>query len=200
MRKWTLTGLAVCALAVPVAAQSTGKTFVSTVYYHAIGGPDDGLNQMSVMAGIKLWPKDDNAGWRFYAGTEMTDMQPATDNGVEVKRDQGGVGPCLIYVDDIEWLWQRDGGKPVVSFLANLGYLNDAQYDPDAKDDFKWGFIPAAGFMLHLSDDSHAILGVRVHQSWGPFWDTVDLGAGLALTDLDKKLKALAEGVVGIFD
>lgn len=212
--KWIVATLAMLALAIPAAAQDkpvTARTFAGTFYYHIVSGRDKGQNLGDVVYAYGL---DTTAqGGRWYLGVEMADQ--------EQPGGQGGVGPTLIWVDDVKW-WTHNG-EPIMSIIAQVAYLDAARFDADSES-FEWGPFAGLGTVFHPSADTKVIIGMKFTPSRGDyvlvmdpetgevdrvwtqsrFLDNVGLGVGVFIANPEKKIakviKGAADALAGLFD
>lgn len=166
----------------PVCAQSdSATTFAGTQYYHYIDGPDRGRNTGSVIAGALIDGKGSSVRW--YLGAEMADQQQPTG--------KGGIGPSLFMVADVAWFHHR--GKPTVSIIGSLSWLNAAKYDSENQT-FKWGPWTGLGVLFHVSDDAKITVGLTGTPASSGFIENIGIGPGLFVTEPEKHAARFVEG------
>lgn len=190
MKRFIVTLAAIALLAGPafgqqVTPEDTAKTFVGTQYYHLVEGRDEGHNTGSVIAGVRIAGKGTPTRWYF--GATMADQ--------ESPQGKGGFGPSLIMVSDVQWFSHK--GKPVVSVVGALSWVDAAKYDPETGE-FSWGPWTDLGLLFHVSDAAKLTLGATGSPASDGFISNIGIGPGLFVTDPERRIKDIIEGAIGI--
>lgn len=174
----------------PAMAQDAPLTFGAVTYWHGWAGVDDGIDHVNVQTGIRL---ASGGWWRVYGGLQMTDFAPTYDNGILVKRDQGGWGPMLYFVGDVTWGPRLLSGQPIFAVIVCGSYLNDMVQEGDA--DFAAGGEGGLGLKITANEDVHVVTGIAWHSAYGGFVDTRSIGGGVVIMDPAEKIVAIPIGV-----
>lgn len=179
----TLLSLALLVIGGPALADSTdvNRTFAGTQYYHIIDGPDQNRNIGNVIAGVCI--AGTGSATRWYLGAEMADQQSP--------ENQGGVGPSLFLVSDVDWF--SVGGPPVLSLVASIAWLDAGQYDPETGQ-FSWGPWTSGGILIHASRDAKLTFALKGSPSDGGFIENIGIGPGLFVVEPERHIVAIAEG------
>jgi len=164
----------------------SANTFAGTQYYNIVSGNDKGHNTASVLAGLCVAGRGSSTRW--YVGAEMADQQEP--------QSQGGVGPSLIVVADVECF--KYNGKPV-SIIGSMSYIDHARYDPESES-FAWGPWTGLGLVFHASDEAKITLGAKGSPSTTGYIENIGFGPGLFIMEPELQIAKIVKGAAKLVD